>query len=230
MPVRWTRTVVGAALALLLLVVAGQRFSASRLSTKVTALEQEQTRLKGFIERLSASRRVAQVRVTRQSTDDAGSVISSLEWQEFTPNGLVTPPVQVQVVGRLVYFEACVIKFEHEHVAKGDPDRGASVVLFRRIFGESQTPESAPMLHEFAGGDAPGTAAAAERHLWMRFWEFVDQPESASRLGIRVAQCEAPAVPVDAGDVWEVTLDAAGGLNVRKMSAAAQIVGVSPPP
>ena len=226
---RWTRTVVGAGLAILLLVVAEQRFSASRLTTKVTALEQEQTRLKGFIERLSASRRVAQVRVTRQSTDEAGAVVSLLEWQEFTPNGLVTPPVQVQVVGKLVYFEAWVIKFNHEHVAKGDPDRGASVALFRRIFGERQAPESAPMLHELAGGDTPGPVAAAERILWTRFWEFVDQPHTASRLGIRVAQCEAPAVPAETGDVWEVALDAAGGLNVRKMSAAATIAGVSPP-
>ena len=39
----------------------------------------------------------------------------------------------------------------------------------------------------------------------------------AAKYGIRVAQCEAPSVPLAPGQTWEVTLDAAGGLNVRKI-------------
>jgi hypothetical protein len=71
--------------------------------------------------------------------------------------------------------------------------------------------------------DDSTTSAAAEASLWARFWELVDDPELASEYGIRVAQCEAPAVRLQPGQVWEVTLDASGGLNVRKVRDADQV-------
>jgi hypothetical protein len=47
------------------------------------------------------------------------------------------------------------------------------------------------------------------------FWRMMEHPQLASQYGVRVAQCEAPAVILRKGQVWEITLDAAGGLNLR---------------
>jgi hypothetical protein len=226
---KWGKTVVGAVLALLLLVAAERHLGSARMAAKVSELEADKVRLEGFIERLSASRRVAQVRVVRQSADESGAPVSTLEWQEFTAEGLVMPPVQVRVIGRLAYFEAWVIKFDHVHVAEGDADRGRSVALFRRVFGDQEAPESVAMLHTLSPADSAEPTASAERALWDRFWDFVDEPDRAAKLGIRVAQCEAPAVPVSVGDTFEVVLDAAGGLNVRKTSIGVDAVRISPP-
>jgi hypothetical protein len=51
--------------------------------------------------------------------------------------------------------------------------------------------------------------------MWSLFWRLMDEPPLAEQFGVRVAQCEAPAVVLQSGQIWEVTLDAAGGLNLR---------------
>jgi len=53
--------------------------------------------------------------------------------------------------------------------------------------------------------------------LWDRFWNLAEDPSEARQYGVRVAQCEAPGVAVEPGQVWEVTLDAAGGLNLKRL-------------
>jgi hypothetical protein len=95
--------------------------------------------------------------------------------------------------------------------------------MFRRVFGECQAPESVPELDRRA---RPPTARSdannsSQADLWQRFWEMVDNPRLAEQYGVRVAQCEAPAVPLHAGQVWELTLDAAGGLNLRRIGDGA---------
>jgi hypothetical protein len=151
--------------------------------------------------------------------DESGRTISTLLWQEIGPDGTLGIPVAVEVSGKSVYFEALVIKFATQHVGEGDPERGASLALFRRIFGDQQAPESAKDLDRSARPvkDSPRERDALHDRLWARFWEFVDDPKLAETYGVRVAQCEAPSVPVAAGQIWEVAVDAAGGLNLRRI-------------
>ena len=51
--------------------------------------------------------------------------------------------------------------------------------------------------------------------IWHRFWEIVGDPQLAREYGIRIAQSEAPSVVLQAGQIWEVSLDAVGGLNLH---------------
>jgi hypothetical protein len=189
------------------------------LQQEVNRLEQERQRLLDYAARLSASRRVAQVEVLRQRQDEDHHTVSTLVWQEIGPDGTLGRPVAVEAVGTLVYFEALVIKFAHQHVQEGDPERGTSLAMFRRIFGDQQAPESAPELDRAARPpiNDPSQSASLQAELWARFWEMIDRPELAARYGVRIVQCEAPAVPLQAGQVWELTLDAAGGLNLKKI-------------
>lgn len=223
---KWSRAIAGAAIAVLLLVITQQRFSASDLTAKVDELEREKVRLIDYVRRLSTSRRVAQVTVLEQVRGELGSPVNRLLWQEIDADGIAADPLYVDAVGELVYFEAYVIKFQHDLVAQGDPDRGTSLALFRRVFGDRQAPDSVSMLDRPRGGDSADLApppARAEASLWAQFWELVDDPKLASEYGIRVAQCEAPAVRLQSGQVWEVTLDASGGLNIRKVREADQV-------
>lgn len=218
----WMRTAAassGGVVLLVLLGVAYSTLSSSKLAKEVDQLRHEREELLDYARRLSASRRVAQVNVLDQSFDEFGRPLTHLLWQEVGPDGLLAIPVNVEAVGTLVYFEAFVIKFEYEHVGEGDPDRGTSLALFRRIFGDQQVPERAPMLDR--AGRLPAEAAQGprrvEQQLWDRFWDLVDDPKLAAKYGVRVAQCEAPAVPLRPGQTWQVTLDAPGGLNLRKV-------------
>lgn len=185
------------------------------LRDRVQELEKERTQLVEFAERLTASRRVAQADVLDRRSDESGRAITTLRWQEIGEGGALAAPQTIEVLGTSAYFEAMVIKFEFQHVREGDAGRGASLAVFRRIFGELEPPEA---------GDAlppPVEANTADAEMWRRFWEIVNDPKLAAKYGVRTAQCEAPSVPLAPGQTWEVTLDAAGGLNVRKIGQRA---------
>jgi hypothetical protein len=190
-----------------------------RLEKQVDRLEQEKAGLRDYARRLSASRRVAQVNVLEQKADENGRIVTSVRWQEIGPDGLVGPPLLRTVHGRQIYFESLVIKFDSDLVGVGDPERGESLALFRRIFGDGEAAESVP---EFGREARPPTASQPARQndaaLWERFWALADDPKLARDYGIRIAQIEAPALVVAAGDMLEITLDASGGLNARKLA------------
>jgi len=218
--VRWVRFTIGVAAA------AGavffcwggyQALEIRRLSSQVNQLERDRERLVEYARRLSASRRVAQADVIEQFTDQRGRVVSAIVWHEMEADGVLSAPQSIEVVGDLVYFEAAVIKFAHQLVGDGDARRGESLAVFRRVFGEHQPAASAAELNRsltarLQGADRDG---AFDVHLWALFWDMMDDPALAEQYGVRVAQCEAPAVRVKAGQVWEISLDAAGGLNLR---------------
>jgi hypothetical protein len=197
-----------------------------RLQAEVERLDQERRQLYEYAQRLSAGRRAAQLDVLRQRVNERGETVSTLLWQEIGRDGVLGSPVALEVIGKQVYFEALVIKFKPQFVGEGDPLRGASVALFRRIFGEGQAPESVPDLDRTAQPPLRGDAEALAfyQELWRRFWEIVDHPELAERYGVRIAQCEAPAVRISAGQTWEMILDSDGGLNLRSMNGEGCVI------
>jgi hypothetical protein len=219
---KWLNFAVGSALLIAAAVFTAVKFGAfevQHLQQEVNRLEQEKQKLVDYAKRLSNSRRVAQVDVIRQRQDENHHTVSTLLWQEIGPDGTLGKPAAVEVVGTLVYFEAMVIKFDYQHIEEADPERGASLAMFRRIFGDQQAPESAPDLDRAARPpiNDPSKPSRVQTELWTRFWELIDDPVLAERYGVRVVQCEAPAVPLKAGQIWELTLDAAGGLNLKKL-------------
>lgn len=174
-----------------------------------------------YARRLGASRRVAQVDVIRQRDDDQGRTVSTLVWQEIGLDGTLGKPLALETIGDLVYFDALVLKFEPQLVGEGDPQRGVSLAMFRRVFGEHQAPDSGPTIDHAVRPPTTASPEIAAFHdeLWDRFWEMAEDPRVAADYGVRVAQCEAPAARLKAGQIWEVSLDAAGGLNVRRLTA-----------
>ncbi len=219
---KWLNFAVGSALLIAAAVFTAVKFGGfevRHLQQEVNRLEQERQKLVDYAQRLSSSRRVAQVDVIRQRVDENRHTVSTLLWQEIGPDGTLGKPVAVEAVGTLVYFDALVIKFDYQQVKEGDPERGTSLAMFRRIFGDQQAPESVPELDRGARPpiNDPSKPSHLQSELWARFWDLIDDSELALRYRVRVAQCEAPAVPLKAGQIWELTLDAAGGLNLKKI-------------
>ncbi len=188
-----------------------------KLTAQVAELEEQREQLRTFISRLKASRRVAQADVLQQYLDEQGRPVSVIRWNQIGLDGTLEEPQTVEAVGRLVYFEAAIIKFDQDAVGQGDPEKGVSLALFRRIFGEDQAASSTGNLEQRSTPPTPDGRPANdfEQKLWTLFWELMDNPKLQDQFGVRVAQVEAPAVVLKAGQVWEVTLDAAGGLNLR---------------
>ena len=203
-----------------------------RLTAQVNELEQQRQELRDYVRRLSASRRVAQIDVLDQRPDQRGRAVSAIVWHEISRDGVLSESQTVEVVGELMYVEAAVIKFEHEHVGKGDPEKGGSVAVFRRIFGDRQVAASVPNLNLASRPVVSGSSSEEplEARLWSLFWQLMSDPKLAQQYGVRVAQCEAPAVKIKPGQIWEVTLDAAGGLNLRLIGERRELTLATQPP
>ena len=99
-----------------------------------------------------------------------------------------------------------------------DLERGTSLVLFRRIFGEMQQPIDGFPLDEI--GSAPraylrgGKMSDFEKKIWDDFWAIANDPARAERLGIRAAHGQAVSMKIQKGKSYRVQLRASDGLSI----------------
>ncbi len=193
----------------------------ARLQEENEALRARQAELEAIVTRLKASRRLAQVVVTRQKRDDRGRALeTSLALFELTADGQnVLRRQDFTIPGEVAFFDALVIKFDAESVSAGDPLRGHTIALLRRIYSETQPPQTGQPIDE--PGRIPDIYRTAEaspdfqENLWRRFWTLATDPAAAAEAGVRVAQGEAVYKPLRPGVLYLLTLDAIGGLNLE---------------
>ena len=211
------------------LMLAGLAFIASdqisaikiaQLETRIGDLEREMTELKLYAERITAERRVAQVNVMEQRPGDENGPVTVMRWQQIGTDGELGLPEIIEIRGTQAYFEALVIKFDYDLI--GEKENGeTNLALFKRTFGDYQAPITGYQLDQTAPTFSTATAQEYARHknIWDRFWTLTTDSALAETLGVRVAQIEAPSVKVTPGQIWEIALDAAGGLNLKLLSS-----------
>ncbi|MCB9863926.1 MAG: hypothetical protein H6820_11270 [Phycisphaerales bacterium] len=220
---RWVKLTVGSAMLLALAFVASDQLSSikiRRLEAKIGDLEREMAELKLYAERIQASHRVAQVNVMEQRVDAANMPVTVLRWQQIGPDGTLGPPELIEVLGNQVYFEAQVLKFDYDLIGGAAENRETNLALFRRAFGDYQAPRAGVALDRSAPSYASATPSqlALHKNIWDRFLALSEDEALAKEYGVRVAQFEAPSVLMTTGQVWEVSIDAAGGLNLKMLS------------
>lgn len=224
---RWLKLTFGSALILALAFVASDQISAikiRRLESKIVDLEQELAELKLYANRIQSSHRVAQVNVLEQKTDAQDIPVTVMRWQQIGADGNLGPPELIEVLGKQVYIEALVLKFEYELIGGASENRETNLALFRRAFGDYQSPRSGVPLDRSAPSymHATPTELALHKDIWDRFLSFAEDEALAKEYGVRVAQFEAPSVLMAPGQVWEVSIDAAGGLNLKMLGLGDQ--------
>jgi hypothetical protein len=197
-----------------------------RVMEELRALNEEmQQRLEerqAMIERLSRSHRLGHVRVLDQTVDDAGEVLdTTVELVELNDRGGELGRQQFTVPGDVVFVDAWTAKFEARDVADGHPLRGKTLVLLRRIYSDKlpaidgfaiDTPGSIP------AGYAVGEVGQFEQQVWSHFWDIAGDAATAAKFGVRVAQGEAVYKPVHKGQVFELHVDAVGGISLSPLA------------
>ena len=199
---------------------------AERLRLENEQLAQERMELQQVVERLVVEHRVAEVHVIDQirkgewlNGREADRTLTTIEFIELDRQGHPLPSRRFVLEDEVIFFDGLVIKFDHEHVATGDALRGRNLVLFRRIFGEHQQPAEGYWIDP--KGDVPNIyrvnpePGTLERKLWSRFWDYATNPDLAAKQGVRVAQGEAVYAPMRRGQIWSLTLENTGGLNLK---------------
>ncbi|MGQ9574046.1 MAG: hypothetical protein ACUVUC_01885 [Thermoguttaceae bacterium] len=178
-------------------------------------------RLQTALRLLKVDHRVAQIEVLSQhGSEQQKTLVTTFRFVEVDDQGNpLTEPRTFTVKGDIAYVEALVVKFADQYVEAGDPLRGTSICLFRRIFGQDQKPNEGYVL------DAVGSLPAAyrsgraisefEREIWAQFWEYANDPVKARHKGIQAAHGEAPFQKLIPGKRYRVLLRASAGLKIE---------------
>lgn len=215
---------VGAGLLVLAVVAGAAAYAAFLLHRSYRAQAIEIQRLARVVERLEGESRRAQVIVTQQGKNPAtGRLETTVKFVEIDQEGNpVPPPRYFTVEGDVIYFDGLVIRFDRGYVERGDPLRGKSLCLFRRVFGEHQSPEEGFPVDRDAGTmGVPDVyrvnpePSAFEVSLWEEFWRYAEDPAAAREKGIRVIQGEAVYTRFIPGNLYTLALDHAGGLHIK---------------
>lgn len=205
--------------------LAAERKRSQQLADEVQAQQRRIERLETAIRLLKIDHRVAYLDVVEQRRKPGGDELeTTVDFVEVDDAGrAVSDPKRVTLDGDLVYIEYWVIKFEDTLVEQGDPLHGASLCLFRRIFGEFQEPREGHALDvEGAEPRVYGDSVeltAFQRELWKNFWEYANDPAKARAAGVRAAHGEAPNVRVQPNKRYRIELRASGGLSIKPEDA-----------
>jgi hypothetical protein len=189
-------------------------------------MKQRLARRLAMIERLSRSHRLAHVQILDQRLDaETGAVLETdVLFIELDDDGSELDRQQFTIPGDVLYIDAWTVKFGHEQVASGHPLLGRSLVLLRRVYSQELAPENG-FLIDTPGAIPPGYAAdevgAFEQKIWEQFWSIATDADAAAAMGVRVAQGEAAYKLVSTGQIYEMTVDAAGGINLAPLHATA---------
>jgi hypothetical protein len=187
--------------------------------------EQEIEFLQDVASRLTLEERAARIVVTEQTQTAEGVSQTTLLFFEVGPDGEEMPAREFTVLGEQVHVGGLVIRFNEEDVARGNTLTGKSIVLWDRIYGSATSPEEGqridpegqvprPYRQTPDALVAPAGKAAFEAALWQDFWLIATDPDLAETRGVKVAYGQEVYGIFEPGRVYELTLQANGGLTL----------------
>jgi hypothetical protein len=201
------------------------------LNEDIKLKEAEIERLDTSLRLLKVDRRVAWLTVLDQEEEpDTGELYTKVQFVEVDDQGkALDEPREFRIKGDVVYVDNWVVKFDDKYVEQADIERSTSLVLFRRIFGEAQTPNNGFDL------DAVGTRPSVygrgkpmsefEKKIWDDFWNIANNVEKARSMGIRAAHGEAPSIKLQKGKSYKIQLRASDGLSITPDSGPPPVQG-----
>jgi hypothetical protein len=193
----------------------------SDLEIEVTQKEEEIQRLDTALRLHKMQRRLARLTVLDIGQDPAtGKQFSDIEFVELNEQGdPVGQAKRFRIEGDMIYVDYWVVKFEDKYVEEADLERGMSICMFHRIFGELQKPKDGFYLDE--PGSRPGAYARGsvmsdlEKKIWDDFWNIANDAEQAAELGIRALHGDAVSIKVTKGKRYKITIRAAAGPEIQ---------------
>jgi uncharacterized coiled-coil protein SlyX len=193
----------------------------AKLSTQVAEQTEHIEQLDLALRLLKRDHRLAQITVLDQrESPDTKRPITKIQFVEVDDEDRpIDKPRQFTIDGDVVYVEAWIVKYLDKFVEKGDPARGTSICLFKRLYGEFQEPSEGFVLDSDRSRPAAYSSGvempAFEREIWERFWDFANDPDKSQRAGIRAAHGEAPFVKLRPGKTYLIDLRASDGLTIK---------------
>lgn len=197
-----------------------------QLLAEVGEKQQQIDRLDTALRLSRVDHRLATLTVLDQRTDpETNTITTEVRFQEINDTGdPIDEPRHFTLLGDIVYVDYWVVKFADEYVDQADLERGTSICLFRRIFGELQNPRDGFVID--TANSRPNAYARGsvmsdfEKGIWDDFWNIANDPEKAAAIGIRAAHGEAPSIQARPGKSYRLHLRASGGLTITPEDAS----------
>lgn len=197
------------------------RTKIDELGQKVEEQAKEIDRLATSLRLLKVDHRVAKLNVIDQTQDEeTGIYRSKIEFVEVDDQGrTIGEPRVFDLQGQIIYVDGWIVKFDDKYIEEADIERGTSLVLFRRLFGEYQQPSEGFTLDK--AKEAPlaytrsGKQSDLEKKIWADFWSIANDSTKARELGIRAAHGDAPSIKMRKGMSYRIELRASGGLTIK---------------
>jgi hypothetical protein len=175
--------------------------------------------LNQVIDRLQADSRIAEVLVTNVKYDEEDKKFyTTIKFVEYGVDGNPGEPKYFTFAGNIIQFQSLVIRFDDIHIRNADKLREKSAYLFWKVFmlDGSDTQEfeitkinQVPEGYRIEGADHP-----YEDKLWSQFWKYALDPETASSMGIKNAQIEAPGTMFLPSVIYTIRIEHDGGLRI----------------
>ncbi len=190
------------------------------LEIDVAEKQERINRLETALQLLKVDQRLARLEIIHQDkNEESGEITTTVRFVELSPNGdTISDQREFKLHGDVIYVDNWIVKFDDKFIEEADLERGTSLCLFRRIFGENQSPIDGYSLDEvgmrpqaYARG---GVMSDFEKEIWKDFWEFANDPRRAAEMGIRAANGEAVSVKVREGMKYSLELRASGGMSI----------------
>ncbi len=207
--------------------LADKKAEIAKQQKEIVTLNEEVIRQQAEIQRLDTAlrlhkmeRRLARIGVLDAGVDpDSGKKFSKIEFVELNELGdPVGQARQFSLDGEMVYVDYWVVKFEDKYVEQADLERGMSICMLSRVFGDLQKPKEGFTLDQ--PGQRPGNYARGsvmsdfEKKIWDDFWKIANDPQQAAELGIRALHGDAVSIKVEKGKTYRVTVRASGGPEI----------------
>lgn len=197
--------------------------SESMLKVKTVELgkaEQLNERLETSMKLLKVDRRIANVKVLKKSEDENGNPIMDVSFTEIDEDGRNVGSSKIYTIkGTKFYVDGWVVAFDDKYIENSDELRGASLFVFKSIYGDAEAPKDAQRL-DVATNGRPGiyeddAKSDFENKIWDDFWRVSNDVHLQDELGIRAVHGLAPYIEGKEGKTYKVEIRASGSASLR---------------
>lgn len=169
---------------------------------------------------LKVDKRVANIKVLSTEEDEDGNPLMNVSFIEVGGDGEeVGSSKNYTIKGNKFYVDGWIVAFEDKYIEQADELRGASLFVFKSIYGNDERPRDAQRLDDDSQ-DRPGIyqddrKSEFEQKIWSDFWGVCNDPHKQQELGIRASHGQTTYIVGQEGKTYQVEIRASGSMGIK---------------
>lgn len=190
------------------------------VSKKLDTANELNERLAISMKLLKVDKRIANIKVLSTEKDEDGNPLMNVSFTEVNPDGdEVGISKNYTVKGTKFYVDGWIVAFEDKYIEQADELRGASLFVFKSIYGDGEAPRDAQRLDDDSQ-DRPGIynddkKSDFEQKIWSDFWGVSNDTHRQQELGIRASHGQTTYILGQEGKTYQVEIRASGSMGIK---------------